>query len=83
MRLEAREPLADRNTQAGVVSVGVGGRPAGDWEFVTDDRSWVQDSFVLPAELVTGPEITVTLGPRQPHLRPYPDYRSFSYRASQ
>ena len=82
-RVEAREPLADRNTQAGVVSVGVGGRPAGDWEFVTDDRSWVQDSFVLPAELVTGPEITVTLGPRQPYLQPYPDYRSFSYWASQ
>ena len=82
-RVEAREPLADRNTQAGVVSVGVGGRPAGDSEFATDDRSWMQDSFVLPAELVTGPEITVTLGPRQPYLQPYPDYRWFSYSASQ
>jgi hypothetical protein len=82
-RVEAREPLADRNTQAGVVSVGVDGRGAGDWEFATDDRSWVQDSFVLPGELVTAPEITVTLGPRQPYLQPYPDYRSFSYWASQ
>jgi hypothetical protein len=32
---------------------------------------------------VTAPEITVSLGPRQPFLAPYPDYRSFSYWAVQ
>lgn len=82
-RVEAREPLVDRNTQAGVVAVGVDGRPAGVWEFTTDDRSWTQDSIVLPGDLITGSEITVTLGPRQPYLQPYPDYRSFSYWVSQ
>jgi hypothetical protein len=82
-RVEAREPLVDRNTQAGVVAVGVEGRPAGEWVFPTDSSSWVQSSFVLPGSLITAPEITVTLGPRQPYVQPYPEYRSFHYWASQ
>jgi hypothetical protein len=82
-RVEAREPLVDRNTQAGVVAVGVDGRPAGDWKFPTDATSWVQASVVLPGDLITASEVTVTLGPRQPYLQPYPDYRSFHYWASQ
>ncbi|MDD7940940.1 hypothetical protein PHK61_21195 [Actinomycetospora lutea] len=82
-RVEAREPLVDRNTQAGVVAVGIDGHPAGEWAFTTDDRAWTQDSFVIPGELITRPELTVSVGPRQPYLQPYPDYRSFSYWASQ
>ncbi|MEJ2886592.1 hypothetical protein [Actinomycetospora aeridis] len=82
-RIEAREKQGDRNTQAGVVAVGVDGRAAGDWEFSTDDSAFTEDSFVLPGDMITGSEVTVTLGPRQPYLQPYPDYRSFSYWASQ
>jgi hypothetical protein len=82
-RAEAREPAADRNTQAGVVAVGVDGHPVGPWQFPTDASAWTEASIVLPAEVVTAPEITVTLGPRQPYLQPYPAYRSFSYWASQ
>jgi hypothetical protein len=82
-RVEAREPLVDRNTQAGVVAVGVNGRGVGDWTFPTDATTWDQASFVLPGDLITAPEITVTVGPRQPYLQPYPDYRSFHYWASQ
>jgi hypothetical protein len=90
-RVDAREPVKDRNTGAGVVAVGVDGRGVGDWEFATEvpglapgaEHSWAQSTFTIPAAAVTAPEITVSLGPRQPFLAPYPDYRSFSYWASQ
>ena len=82
-RVEAREPLVDRNTQAGVVAVGVDGRAAGGWRFPTDATSWVQTSMVLPGNVITASEVTVTVGPRQPYLQPYPAYRSFHYWASQ
>ncbi|WP_433801065.1 hypothetical protein [Actinomycetospora sp. CA-084318] len=90
-RVDAREPVADRNTGAGVVAVGVDGRGVGTWEFGTTvpglapdaEHSWAQSSFTIPAEAVTSPDLTVTLGPRQPFLAPYPDYRAFSYWAVQ
>ncbi|MEJ2870415.1 hypothetical protein WCD74_21775 [Actinomycetospora sp. OC33-EN08] len=90
-RVDAREPVVDRNTSAGVVSVAAGGRGVGDWEFATEvpglpagaEHAWAQSSFTIPAEAVTGPELEIALGPRQPFLAPYPDYRAFSYWASQ
>ncbi|MFC5062686.1 hypothetical protein [Actinomycetospora atypica] len=90
-RVDAREPVRDRNTSAGVVSVAADGRGVGDWEFGTvvpgfppgSEHAWAQSSFTIPAEAVTAPELTVTLGPQRPFLAPYPDYRSFSYWASQ
>ncbi|WP_018331759.1 hypothetical protein [Actinomycetospora chiangmaiensis] len=90
-RVDAREPVKDRNTGAGVVSVGVDGRGVGDWAFATEvpglapgaEHSWAQSTFTIPAAAVTSPELQITLGPRQPFLAPYPDYRSFSYWAVQ
>ncbi|MCD2188443.1 hypothetical protein LN037_14945 [Actinomycetospora sp. SF1] len=90
-RVDAREPVADRNTGAGVVAVAANGRGLGTWEFGTTvpglppgaEHSWAQSSFTIPAEAVTAPDLTVTLGPRQPFLAPYPDYRAFSYWAVQ
>ncbi|MDL5154644.1 hypothetical protein [Actinomycetospora termitidis] len=90
-RVDAREPVRDRNTSAGVVSVAAGGRGVGTWEFATEvpglpagsEHSWAQSSFTIPAEAVTSPDLEITLGPQQPFLAPYPDYRAFSYWASQ
>jgi hypothetical protein len=83
-RVDAREPRPGRNTQAGVVAVGAGGRPVGDWTFATaGGPAWAQSSFVLPAPTVTAPTMTVALGPRQPFLAPYPDYQAFRYWVSQ
>ena len=90
-RVDAREPVRDRNTSAGVVAVAADGRGVGDWEFGTvvpgfapgTEHAWAQSSFTIPGEAVTSSELAVTLGPQQPFLAPYPDYRSFSYWASQ
>jgi hypothetical protein len=82
-RVDAREPVEDRNTSAGVVAVGAAGHGAGDWTFATADGSWAQSSFTIPAADVTGADLAVTLGPQQPFLAPYPDYHSFGYWASQ
>jgi hypothetical protein len=83
-RVGAKEPVGDRNSQAGVVAVTAGGRPLGPWEFTTTTNSlWDTSTFTVPADAVTGPELTVTLGPREPYLAPYPDYTPFSYWASQ
>jgi hypothetical protein len=86
-RVDAREPVKDRNTGAGVVAVAADGRGVGDWAFATEvpglpagsEHAWAQSTFTIPASAVTAPELTVSLGPRQPFLAPYPDYRSFSY----
>lgn len=72
-RVDAREPVADRNTGAGVVAVGADGHRAGDWAFATATGSWAQSSFTIPGSEVTSSTLAVTLGPRQPYLAPYPD----------
>jgi hypothetical protein len=82
-RVDAREPVRDRNTEAGVVAVAADGHGLGDWSFATADGAWAQSSFTIPGSAVTSSTLAVTLGPRQPYLAPYPDYRSFGYWASQ
>ncbi|HEY2194413.1 MAG TPA: hypothetical protein VGH76_19250 [Actinomycetospora sp.] len=82
-RVDAREPVENRNTEAGVVAVGADGHPVGTWQFATAAGSWAQSSFTIPGSAVTSPTLAVTLGPRQPYLAPYPDYHSFGYWASQ
>ncbi|TCK25335.1 hypothetical protein [Pseudonocardia endophytica] len=82
-RVDALEP-AGPNSQAGVVAVTAGGQRLGEWEFATSRTThWATSSFTVPADAVTGPELTVTLGPRTPYLAPYPDYTPYSYWASQ
>lgn len=82
-RVDAREPVPERNTSAGVVAVGAAGHAVGDWTFATADGSWAQSSFTIPAGDVPGPDLAVSLGPQQPFLAPYPDYHSFGYWVSQ
>ncbi|NMO90050.1 hypothetical protein [Actinomycetospora sp. TBRC 11914] len=82
-RVDAREPVADRNTEAGVVAVGADGHRVGDWAFATGPGSWAQSSVTIPGPDVRSGTLEVTLGPRQPYLAPYPDYHSFGYWASQ
>jgi hypothetical protein len=82
-RVDAREPVRDRNTSAGVVAVAADGHGVGDWTFATADGAWAQSSVTIPGAAVTSSTLAVTLGPRQPYLAPYPDYRSFGYWASQ
>jgi hypothetical protein len=82
-RVDAREPVRDRNSSAGVVAVAADGHGVGDWSFATADGAWAQSSFTIPGSAVTSSTLAVTLGPRQPYLAPYPDYRSFGYWASQ
>ncbi|RZT87015.1 hypothetical protein EV383_3920 [Pseudonocardia sediminis] len=70
--------------EARAVRVGVDGRPAGQWDLTgPGDATWVQSSFVIPAELVTSPRITVSTGPLQEFLGPYPAYTAYGYWASQ
>jgi len=82
-RNDAKEPVAERNTQAGVVGVDAGGRRVGGWTFATADGGWAQSSTVIPAEFVTASTLTLTVGPVRPYLAPFPDYRSYGYWASQ
>jgi hypothetical protein len=82
-RVDAHEPVKDRNTSAGVVAVAADGRHVGEWVFATGGGSWAQSSFTIPAAAVTSTTLEMTLGPRQPYLAPYPDYHSFGYWASQ
>lgn len=66
------------------VRVRVDGRPAGQWDLTGPaNATWVQSTFVIPAELVTAPRITVTTGPLQEFLGPYPAYTAYGYWAGQ
>lgn len=81
-RLDARPPPGSDETS--VPTVTAGGVPVGLWNLATDRRDgWTQSSITIPAQLVTGPDLTVTIGPRQLLLAPFPDYTSFGYWASQ
>ncbi|MFP5020077.1 hypothetical protein [Pseudonocardia phyllosphaerae] len=79
-RLGADAPVEGDRTRALVVEAD--GREAGTW-VLPRATPWRQSSFVLPGELVTGPEVRVTTRPEQPFLAPYPDYRSYEWWAHQ
>lgn len=81
-RSDARGPDGDLEVDRGF-AVTVDGRPAGTWEPVISGDGWAQSSFTVPAELVTDDELTITTGPRQPFLGPYPEYVSYGYWISQ
>ena len=69
------------------VALTVDDRPVGRWYFTAPgsarSEGWLQSQTVIPAELVTGPDLTVRTGPLQTFLGPYPDYWSYGYWASQ
>ncbi|MCD2194810.1 hypothetical protein LQ327_15670 [Actinomycetospora endophytica] len=69
------------------VAVTAGGAPVGRWTLNPGEGSnadaWTQTRFDIPASDVTGPDLTVSTGPLQPFLAPYPDYRSYHYWATQ
>lgn len=81
-RIHPEQPTTDAGVPAVVVSVD--GGPVGEWQFTAaGNPTWMQSTFVIPADRVTGSEITVSTGPLQEFLGPYPDYTAYGYWASQ
>lgn len=79
-RIGADAPVAGEETRT--VDVDVNGRRAGTWT-LPEATPWGQASFTIPAELVTGPELTVSSRAELPFLAPYPRYRSYGWWVSQ
>ncbi|MDQ4118125.1 MAG: glycosyltransferase family 39 protein [Actinomycetota bacterium] len=66
------------------VRLDVNGVHSSEWELPERPAgTWAQATYVIPAELVTSPRITVSTGPLAEFVAPYPDYRSYGWWASQ
>ncbi|WP_199430807.1 hypothetical protein [Qaidamihabitans albus] len=86
--LKPGEPLtiSSRTLAPGVereLRVRVNGADAGIWRHAPGHRGWTQDTFTVPGDAITSPEVKLELEPVRPLLSPYPEYTSFGYWLSQ
>ncbi|ASR33773.1 hypothetical protein BAY61_00860 [Prauserella marina] len=61
------------------VRVVVDGKDVGTWDFGPRRDQWTEETFTVPGEAITSPDVTVELKPERPLLSPYPEYTSFGY----
>ncbi|HVV09015.1 hypothetical protein [Amycolatopsis sp.] len=61
------------------MTVVVDGQEAGTWIRNESDEAWQSDSFTIPAELITSPDVHIELRQPRPLLNPYPEYTSYGY----
>ncbi|MFC7342764.1 hypothetical protein [Saccharopolyspora griseoalba] len=82
-RHDSRDPVPGRYTGMRQVRVFAGEQEIGKHRLEPDPAGWAESVIEIPAEAVTGFELTVRLAATQEFVGPYPDYKSFGFWAVQ
>ncbi|GAA2359641.1 hypothetical protein GCM10009854_43080 [Saccharopolyspora halophila] len=82
-RYDSRGPVPGRYTGTRQVRVYADGHEIGKHRLAPDPKGWSESVIEIPAERVTGSELTVRLAATQEFVGPYPDYKSFGFWAVQ